>query len=91
MIQCQLSNQPVHMVQRKALSSIARQVARGRQFATSAADAASSSYLVSLERSVGERMGSDKALWQTGSFGAAVYPDLPIATTWEGLFKALSK
>ena len=71
----------------------ARACAQGARPASSAAtsDAASGQALVSLERSVGERMGSDAALWRTGAFGAAVYPDLPIATTWEGLFKAFGK
>ena len=45
----------------------------------------------SLERSVGAWHGRDKALWDTGAFSYAVYPDLPIATTWQGLYKATFK
>ena len=38
--------------------------------------------LLSLERSIGPRAGSDQKLWETGPFSAEVYPDLPIAASW---------
>jgi hypothetical protein len=47
--------------------------------------------LLTLERSVGGAQRMDAALLQTGVFGAEVFPDLPIATTWLGLGKALLK
>eukprot|EP00887_Chlorella_sp_A99_P006191 scaffold3.g6191.t1 len=38
-----------------------------------------------LERAMGERSGSDQCLWERGAFGAEVYPDLPVATSWREL------
>lgn len=38
-----------------------------------------------LERAVGERKGADEVLWHSGAFAAEVYPDLPVATTWQEL------
>jgi hypothetical protein len=46
---------------------------------------------MSLERSLGAAAGADAALLSTGAFVAEVYPDLPVATTWKGLFKAMSR
>ena len=40
--------------------------------------------LLTLERSSAD---ADAGLWATGAFGAGVYPDLPIATTWPTLLK----
>ena len=40
--------------------------------------------LLTLERS---SANADAGLWATGAFGAGVYPDLPIATTWPTLLK----
>lgn len=36
-----------------------------------------------LERATGARVGDDEQLWNTGSFIAGVYPDLPVATSWK--------
>lgn len=38
-----------------------------------------------LERSIGERFGADRTLWETGAFDAQVYPDLPFASNWSEL------
>ena len=38
--------------------------------------------LLSLERTIGPRAGSDQQLWETGLFSAEVYPDLPFAASW---------
>lgn len=43
--------------------------------------------LLTLERSRGDQ---DASLWSTGAFGAGVYPDLPVATTWPVLLRRLS-
>lgn len=40
---------------------------------------------------MGERSGSDCDLANTGLFAAEVYPDLPIATTWDGIYRAMLK
>jgi len=40
---------------------------------------------------VGGRAGVDAELLGTGLFGAEVFPDLPIATTWDGLYRAMLK
>lgn len=47
--------------------------------------------MLTLERAIGERSGSDTELVGTGLFAAEVFPDLPIATTWDGLYKAMLK
>lgn len=44
---------------------------------------------LTLERSIGKLHGCDRQLWETGHFDYAVYPRLPIATTWKGLAKAV--
>jgi hypothetical protein len=48
--------------------------------------------LLSLERSLGgpDKMAADDALRATGAFHAEVYPDLPIATTWRNLWRAMT-
>jgi len=38
-----------------------------------------------LERAIGAQYGADEQLWNTGSFIAGVYPDLPVATSWKEL------
>lgn len=43
-----------------------------------------------LEASVGSANQLDLDLLATGAFGAEVHPDLPIATTWHGLYKQIS-
>jgi hypothetical protein len=43
-----------------------------------------------LEASVGTADQLDLDLLATGAFGAEVHPDLPIATTWHGLYKQIS-
>ncbi|WIA29974.1 hypothetical protein OEZ86_000072 [Tetradesmus obliquus] len=43
-----------------------------------------------LEASVGRANQLDLDLLATGAFGAEVHPDLPIATTWHGLYKQIS-
>lgn len=40
---------------------------------------------VTLERSVGRLAGADAELWQNGSFGAEVIPDLPVVSSWKEL------
>jgi len=45
--------------------------------------------LLTLERSIGAREGEDIRLWDTGAFGAEVFPDLPLATSWRALGEAL--
>ena len=45
--------------------------------------------LLSLERSIGERLGVDSTLWKTGAFHAQGYPDLPFAATWNQLIHKL--
>lgn len=45
--------------------------------------------MLTLERSVGSSSAADEQLLSTGVFAAEVFPDLPIATTWAGLYKAL--
>ena len=41
-----------------------------------------------LERSLGARAGIDAELWQSLPFTAEVYPDLPMASSWQGLAEA---
>lgn len=41
-----------------------------------------------LERSLGARTGLDVDLWQSLPFQAEVIPDLPIASSWLGLYTA---
>lgn len=48
-------------------------------------------FLLTLERAVGDRAGADATLAASGLFGAEVFPDLPLATSWEGLYKAMLK
>jgi hypothetical protein len=48
-------------------------------------------FALTLERAVGERAGVDAELAASGLFGAEVFPDLPIATTWDGLYRAMLK
>eukprot|EP00195_Chlamydomonas_chlamydogama_P007614 CAMPEP_0202908720 /NCGR_PEP_ID=MMETSP1392-20130828/47029_1 /ASSEMBLY_ACC=CAM_ASM_000868 /TAXON_ID=225041 /ORGANISM="Chlamydomonas chlamydogama, Strain SAG 11-48b" /LENGTH=379 /DNA_ID=CAMNT_0049598191 /DNA_START=46 /DNA_END=1185 /DNA_ORIENTATION=- len=48
-------------------------------------------YYITLERAVGDSLGSDGQLMSTGAFGAQVFPDLPIATTWDNLWKAMTR
>ena len=43
--------------------------------------------LLTLERSVGNAVGSDQELLATRAFQAEVFPDLPIATSWRGLLR----
>jgi len=45
--------------------------------------------MLTLERSVGPSAGSDGELARCGAFGYEVFPDLPIASTWSGLRKAV--
>ncbi len=47
--------------------------------------------MLTLERSIGESAGKDAALRATGAFSAEIFPDLPIATTWENLWKVIRK
>ncbi len=44
---------------------------------------------LSLERTVGDSLGVDSAVRSAHAFTAEVFPDLPIATTWENLWKVL--
>lgn len=44
---------------------------------------------LTLERAIGGTFGSDEQLRQSGAFAAEVFPDLPIATTWGNLMKAV--
>lgn len=48
-----------------------------------------SGLMLTLERSVGHSSGNDAQLCASGLFQAEVFPDLPIATTWGNLAKAL--
>ncbi|GLI68028.1 hypothetical protein VaNZ11_012351 [Volvox africanus] len=48
------------------------------------------SWTLTLERGVGKAYGAEAELQATGAFRAEVFPDLPIATTWQNLAKALS-
>ncbi len=57
---------------------------------TAASAASAGSWFLSLERGVGKAYGAEAELQATGAFGAEVFPDLPIATTWQNFFKALS-
>eukprot|EP00879_Flechtneria_rotunda_P013090 GHRR01013670.1.p1 GENE.GHRR01013670.1~~GHRR01013670.1.p1 ORF type:complete len:433 (+),score=155.26 GHRR01013670.1:292-1590(+) len=43
-----------------------------------------------LEAPVGTSSPLDAQLVATGAFGAEVHPDLPIATTWHGLYKQIA-
>jgi hypothetical protein len=45
--------------------------------------------MLTLERAMGDKLGSDAALRSTHAFAAEVFPDLPIATTWGTLWKAM--
>ncbi|EFJ49424.1 hypothetical protein VOLCADRAFT_117216, partial [Volvox carteri f. nagariensis] len=45
--------------------------------------------MLSLERGIGKAYGAEAELQATGAFCAEVFPDLPIATTWQNLAKAL--
>lgn len=70
----------------------ARAVATGAAAAAQGAGAGRSRpLLLTLERSVGGSLGSDSELRSTGAFGAEVFPDLPIATTWGNLWKVLRR
>ncbi|GIL52702.1 hypothetical protein Vafri_8514 [Volvox africanus] len=48
------------------------------------------SWTLTLERGVGKAYGAETELQATGAFRAEVFPDLPVATTWQNLAKALS-
>ncbi|KAI8462952.1 MAG: hypothetical protein J3K34DRAFT_527376 [Monoraphidium minutum] len=50
-----------------------------------------SDFVLTLERAVGGRAGADAALAASGLFGAEVFPDLPISTSWDGLVRAMLK
>ena len=43
--------------------------------------------ILTLERSTGASLAADAQLWQSGSFGVSVYPDLPAALTWPDLLQ----
>lgn len=43
--------------------------------------------LLTLERAVGEKHGIDGNLWDSCRFGAQIYPDLPLASTWRDLLR----
>ena len=43
--------------------------------------------VLTLERSTGASLAADAQLWQSGSFGVSVYPDLPAALTWSDLLQ----
>lgn len=43
--------------------------------------------LLTLERAVGEKHGVDGNLWDSCHFGAQIYPDLPLASTWRDLLR----
>ncbi len=58
-----------------------------RGFSTRAA----AGWKLTLERSVGKPDGTDSELLQTGAFFAEVFPDLPIATTWGGLARVVTR
>lgn len=47
--------------------------------------------MLSLERAMGDSIGTDAILRGTGAFTAEVYPDLPLATTWSKWLQLLSK
>lgn len=55
--------------------------------ATALAHSGTGSALV-LERSLGKRNGLDSDLWYSLPFAAEVIPDLPIASSWLGLYEA---
>ena len=40
---------------------------------------------LTLERSVGRVAGADTDIWQSGSFGAGIIPDLPVVSSWKEL------
>lgn len=46
---------------------------------------------LTLERALGPAFGTDSALQATSAFSAEVFPDLPIATTWDNLLKVIQK
>ncbi|GFR48867.1 hypothetical protein Agub_g10716, partial [Astrephomene gubernaculifera] len=46
-------------------------------------------WTLSLERGIGKAYGAEAELQATRAFRAEVFPDLPIATTWQNLGKAL--
>lgn len=71
-----------------------RTTAAGAPSAAAAAAAAGplrEPFLLTLERAVGERAGADAALAGSGLFGAEVFPDLPLAMSWDGLGRAMLK
>ncbi|GIL79859.1 hypothetical protein Vretimale_12444 [Volvox reticuliferus] len=47
-------------------------------------------WTLTLERGVGTAYGTEAELQATGAFRAEVFPDLPVATTWQNLAKVLS-
>ncbi len=47
--------------------------------------------LLTLERAVGEKHGVDGNLWESCRFGAQIYPDLPLASTWRDLLRRTVK
>jgi hypothetical protein len=49
-----------------------------------------SCWTLTLERSIGKSYGAEAELQGTSAFAAEVFPDLPIATTWQNLGKALA-
>lgn len=87
---------PLPPVAHAAAARCARRAAHSSSSSSSAAAAAPRSpldapFVLTLERAVGERAGSDCEIAATGLFGAEVFPDLPISTSWEGLYKAMLK
>lgn len=44
-------------------------------------------HILSLERSIGQQIGKDQALWGTSRFNVSVYPDLPAIMKWSDILQ----
>lgn len=74
----------------RPFSCSASGTATAAETGSAAAAASAGRWFLSLERGVGKANGAEAELQATGAFGAEVFPDLPIATTWQNFFKALT-
>ncbi|PNH05087.1 hypothetical protein TSOC_008695 [Tetrabaena socialis] len=75
--------------QARPFSTAAAAASAATASASPASHAAAAAWTLTLERGIGKSYGEESELQSTGAFAAEVFPDLPIATTWQNLAKAL--
>ncbi|KAG2501573.1 hypothetical protein HYH03_000078 [Edaphochlamys debaryana] len=74
----------------RALSTSAATAAAASSSTASSSSGRTPGWTLTLERGMGKEYGKEAELQSSGAFAAEVFPDLPIATTWQNLIKALS-